>query len=59
MKENFFIIIESYHIADVGDQENVSELNRNSLIIVSFNFLLQTSTRYSTIVVVKFTILGT
>jgi len=24
MKENFFIIIESYHIGDTGQQENVS-----------------------------------
>jgi len=26
MKENFSIVIESYHIADNGTQENVSEL---------------------------------
>lgn len=26
MKENFSIVIESYHIADCGTQENVSDL---------------------------------
>ncbi|XP_011503545.1 PREDICTED: phosphatidylinositol transfer protein alpha isoform [Ceratosolen solmsi marchali] len=33
MKENFIIIIESYHIGDIGDQENVHELPPNKLKI--------------------------
>ncbi|KAJ8678509.1 hypothetical protein QAD02_014296 [Eretmocerus hayati] len=33
MKENFFIIIESYHIGDIGDQENVHELPPDKLKI--------------------------
>ncbi|XP_014214149.1 phosphatidylinositol transfer protein beta isoform isoform X2 [Copidosoma floridanum] len=31
MKENFFIVIESYHIGDTGDQENVHELPPDKL----------------------------
>ena len=31
MKDNFYIIIESYHIADRGEQENVHELEDKKL----------------------------
>ncbi|KAL7303043.1 hypothetical protein TKK_0004261 [Trichogramma kaykai] len=33
MKENFMIVIESYHIGDVGDQDNVHELPADKLKI--------------------------
>jgi len=31
MKDNFYIIIETYHLADRGDQENVHELDKKKL----------------------------
>jgi len=31
MKDNFYIVIETYHLADRGDQENVHELDKKKL----------------------------
>jgi hypothetical protein len=31
MKENFRIVVETYHLADRGDQENVHELDKKAL----------------------------
>jgi len=31
MKDNFYIVVETYHIADRGDQENVHELDKKKL----------------------------
>lgn len=42
MKENFIIIIESYHIGDRGDKENVHELPADKLKIREVHYCLYT-----------------
>lgn len=33
MKENFVICIESLHVADLGDKDNVSETTKNTSVL--------------------------
>jgi len=55
MKDNFYIIIETYHLGDRGDQDNVHELEKDKLkkrtvvnIDIANDPVLQTSKRTRT-----------
>lgn len=37
MKENFVICIESLHVGDIGNQQNVSDANGGNVCILSFD----------------------